>query len=189
MKRLVWLTLICSVVGLPILLWAMIAPPKSQAQGSDWVWANYTHDKEVWALAPGLPVLWAGTWGGVLRWDLIDGSYTKFTPANGLAGTFVEDIAVDSHGRAWVGHDRGLSVCDDTGCITYDQSNSDIPGEGVEKITVAGDGRVWLVSRDEGGLGEGVTVYDGATWTTYTTSDGLYDDHVWSMAEDLNGHL
>ena len=189
MKRLVWLASICSIVGLLVLVSALMTPLETGAQGGDWVWANYTHDKDVWALAPGDRVLWAGTWGGLLRWDLVDHSYTKFTPADGLTGTFMEDIAVDSQGRAWVGHDRGLSVCDDTACTTYDKYNSGIPGEEVEEVVVAGDGRVWLASRDAGGLGEGVTVYNGATWTTYTTADGLAEDRVMSMAEDLNGHL
>jgi ligand-binding sensor domain-containing protein len=190
MKRLVWLASIGSVVGLLILLSAIIAPLESQAQDSDWVWANYTHDKDVWALAPGVRVLWAGTWGGLLRWDLWDGGYTKFTPADGLTGTFVSDIAVDSQGRAWVGHDRGLSVCDGTSCTTYDTENSDIPGEYVTRVVAASDGRVWLHSRSANGTwGEGVTVYDGLTWTTYTTADGLADNDVRSMAEDLNGHL
>ncbi len=189
MKRLVWLASICSIFGLVILVCALTTPLESQAQGDDWVWENYTHDKSVWALAPGGNTLWAGTWGGLLRWDLIDGSYTKYTPADGLTGTVVWDIAVDGQGRAWVGHDRGLSVCDDTACTTYDKYNSAIPGEEVKEVVVAGDGRVWLASRDTGGVGEGVTVYNGATWTTYTTSDGLADNDVRSMAEDLNGHL
>ncbi|MGB3903700.1 MAG: two-component regulator propeller domain-containing protein, partial [Anaerolineae bacterium] len=189
MKRLVWVASICCIFGVVILVCALTTPLESQAQGDDWVWANYTHDKKVWALAPGGNILWAGTWGGLLRWDLMEGSYTKYTPADGLTGTVVWDIAVDSQGRAWVGHDRGLSVCDETACTTYDKYNSGIPGEEVEEVVVAGDGRVWLASRDTGGLGEGVTVFNGATWTTYKTSDGLADDDVTSMAEDLNGHL
>jgi len=190
MKRLVRLASIGSIVALLILLCAMIAPPKSQAQGSNWVWANYTHDKDVWALAPGVQVLWAGTRGGVLRWDLVEGSYTKYTPADGLTGTVVWDIAVDGQGRAWVGHDRGLSVCDDTGCTTYDQSNSGIPGDSVHQVVAASDGRVWLHSRSvNGSWGEGVTVFNGATWTPYTTADGLYNDDVRSIAADPNGHL
>jgi ligand-binding sensor domain-containing protein len=190
MKRLVRVPAMGSVVALLILLGAMMAPPQSQAQDSDWVWANFTHDKDVWALAPRGQVLWAGTFGGgLLRWDLMDGSYTKFTPADGFTGSFVYDIAVDGQGRAWVGHDRGLSVCDDTACTSYDKDNSGIPGGEVEKVVAASDGRIWLASRDSGGLGEGVTVYDGATWTTYTTSNGLYHNRLYSMAEDLNGHL
>ncbi|MDH4207891.1 MAG: hypothetical protein OEV76_03360 [Anaerolineae bacterium] len=190
MKRFVRLVSIVSVVGLLILLGAMAAHPESQAQDADWVWANYTHDKDVWTLAPGRRVLWAGTWGGLLRWDLVDRSYTKFTPADGLTGTFIYDIAVDSQGQAWVGHDRGLSVCDGTGCTTYDQSNSDIPGDSVHEVVAASDGRVWLHSRSvNGSSGEGVTVYNGVTWTNYTTADGLAENDVRSMAEDLDGHL
>ena len=190
MKRLVWLASIFSIVGLLVLVSALMTPLETGAQGDDWVWANYTYDKNVSALAPGGNILWAGTTGGVLRWDLVDGSYTKYTPADGLTGTVVEDIAVDSQGRAWVGHDRGLSVCDGTGCVTYDKYNSDIPGLAVHEVVAASDGRVWLHSRSvNGSLGEGVTVYDGFTWTTYTTSEGLADNDVRSMAEDLNGHL
>ena len=191
MKRSVWLASICSIVGLLVLVSALMTPLETGAQGGDWVWANYTHDKDVWALAPRGQVLWAGTWGGLLRWDPLEGSYTKFTPADGFTGTFVEDIAVDGQGRAWVGHDRGLSLCDGTGCTSYDTENSDMPAEWVKEVVAASDGRVWLHSRSSNGsFGEGVTVFNGATWTNYDTGNsGLLDDDVRSMAEDLNGHL
>jgi ligand-binding sensor domain-containing protein len=191
MKRWVRVATMGSVVALLILLGVMMTPLGIRAQDADWVWANYTYDKKVWALAPGGQVLWAGTWGGLLRWDLVDHSYTKFTPADGFTGTFVEDIAVDGQGRAWVGHDRGLSVCDGTGCTSYDPENSDMPAEWVKEVVAASDGRIWLHSRSvNGSLGEGVTVFNGATWTNYDTlNSGLLDDDVRSMAADLNGHL
>ena len=189
MRRFVWLVSICFVVGLLILVSALMAPLETAAQGGDWVWANYSYANDVEALASRGHLLWAGTGGGALRWDLREGSYTKYTPADGLVDPHVNDIAVDNQGRAWVGHDRGLSVCDETACTTYDKHNSGIPGGMVYFVFVASDGRVWLVSRDEGGPGVGVTVYNGATWRTYDTTDGLADDEVGPIAEDLDGHL
>lgn len=74
---------------------------------------------------------------------------------------------------------------------SYDSTNSGIPGEGVFKVAVGPDGRVWLHSRGiNGSLGMGLTVFNGTDWFTYTSADSsLADDDIRSLAVDLNGHL
>jgi ligand-binding sensor domain-containing protein len=48
-------------------------------------------------------VIWAATEGGVLRYDRSEGSYTRFTRVDGLAGNQVLSAVADSEGNLWFG--------------------------------------------------------------------------------------
>jgi ligand-binding sensor domain-containing protein len=48
---------------------------------------------------------------------------------------------------------------------------------------VASDGALWFGTRG------GVSRFDGGTWTTYTTDDGLADNYVTSIAVAPDGAL
>jgi len=85
---------------------AMLAPQ------SDGAWINYTNGNEVNALAVEGDYVWAGTTGGVVRWNRTDGSYVKYTTADGLAHNEVEAIAVDGAGHLWFGTPLGVSEFD-----------------------------------------------------------------------------
>jgi ligand-binding sensor domain-containing protein len=53
----------------------------------------------------------------------------------------------------------------------------------VEAIVVAPDGALWF------GTWDGVSRFDGQTWTTYTTKDGLTNDSVEAIAVAPDGAL
>ena len=72
--------------------------------------------------------LWAVGDGGVVKWNLTDGTYTKYTAEHGLATTDAQSVAVTPDGALWFGTGRRVSR------------------------------------------------FDGETWTTYTTADGLVDN-------------
>ena len=48
-------------------------------------------------------VVWAATDGGVLRYDVTERSYTRFTRLDGLAGNEVLSVAADARGDLWFG--------------------------------------------------------------------------------------
>jgi ligand-binding sensor domain-containing protein len=179
----------CSLL-LGLLAISIQSPLPSQASGSS-PWTNYTFDKDVSVLAGQGDILWAGTWGGVLRWDLSSDTYTKYTIADGLADNYIHDIAIDYLGRIWVATDLGLSMYNGTSWTTYDKTNSGIPGESVVLLAVTSDNHIWLHSRDvNGSLGMGVTVYDGSNWITYNTSNSdLSENDIRAIAADQNDHI
>ena len=95
-------------------------------------------------------------------------------------------VAVDVAGRVWM-----VSGDGDHGVVVYDGGNwleftiaDGLPSHILSGIAIASDGTVWISTeaRDQGVLdpGEdpnvpaaGVASFDGQTWTTYTTADGL----------------
>jgi hypothetical protein len=66
-------------------------------------WTSYTQANFANDLLRMEDDLWAATDGGVLRWDLAEGTCVKYTPEHGLASNFVSAIAVDGEGVLWFG--------------------------------------------------------------------------------------
>jgi ligand-binding sensor domain-containing protein len=189
MKRFLWLLSGCLMLAL--LLRDVTVPAPGRAQGGNGSWTNHTLEYWTHAFAVQGNTLWVGTNGGLLRWNLTDDTTRKFTPADGLVGTVIHDLALDTSGDIWVGHDRGLSVYDGSTWTTYDQDNSGVPSDEVIQLEVASDGTVWLISQPiASDIGLGVTVYDGGTWYTYTEDNSdLPDDNAVSLGLDGDDHL
>jgi ligand-binding sensor domain-containing protein len=184
-------------------------------KGDD-AWATFTTadslaDNDVIAIAvDGAGRLWFGTYGGgasVLDhggtpFDEGDDAWATFTTADGLASSDVFAIAVDGTGRLWFGtYGGGASVLDHGG-TPFDKGDDTwatfttadgLADNGVFAIAVDGAGRLWF-----GTYGGGVSVLDhGGTpfdkgddaWATFTTADGLADNHVAAIAVDGAGRL
>jgi len=140
---------------------------------------------------------WIGTGGGISIFD--QGEWINFTPENSnLSKGYVTEIVFDQEGRAWVGvWGASISVYDGENWINY---TAESPGlavyntEGylhprdlmIEGSAIDPNGKVWI-----GTSGRGVSVWDGATWTTYTyensglNSYGVYDLAAFSTGEIL----
>lgn len=100
-------------------------------------WTTYANGDNVVALAIDGHYLWAATnGGGVVRWDMTDGSYAQYLyPQSGLASNNVRAIAVDGAGRVWAGTDRGVSVFDGSTWTTYTFENTSRRGDQVTTVT------------------------------------------------------
>jgi ligand-binding sensor domain-containing protein len=160
--------------------------------------------------------LWAGTYHGLTR--LRDGAVTTYTEHDGLTDPYVNCIAVDAAGELWVGgykgfnHIHGTPVTIErplTGIVVRQciaardggvwvaaggallhlrgattSERRDLPATGaVTSLLEARDGVLWIGT--EGAL---VRLAGGAL-RTYTTRDGLSDDHVDALLEDRAGNL
>jgi hypothetical protein len=53
-----------------------------------------------------------------------------------------------------------------------------LAGNSVQALWEDPEGHIWM------GTENGISEYDGQTWTTYRTSDGLIDNNVWSISGD-----
>ncbi len=91
--------IICCSVFLSIFL---------RANASVGQWKNYTDMKSIRSLATDGKVVWAGTSGGIFRFDPSDSSFQKYTNSEGLTSNSVTAIFVDSQGKVWVGLESGI---------------------------------------------------------------------------------
>jgi ligand-binding sensor domain-containing protein len=84
----------------------------------------------------------------------------------------------------WVGGD-GVTSFDGVEWRHYSLQSmglAELEEAGVTSIAVGMDGTVWA-----GTSNQGVVRFDGATWTRYTTGNGLADNSVFSVAVAPDG--
>jgi ligand-binding sensor domain-containing protein/tRNA A-37 threonylcarbamoyl transferase component Bud32 len=123
-------------------------------------WTNYSNGNFVRDLVRQGDYLWAGGEGGLVRWDLRDGSYVKFGLANELPSNHVNDLLVDADGNLWVATDAGLSRFDGATWLTFNRVDG-LDSDDVETLLLDNDGALWA-GTDGGALG--LNVYDGTSW-------------------------
>lgn len=151
-------------------------------------WITHGVGKSVHHMAFADDTLWVATMdGGAVRWNLSDGTFTRFLyPQDGIGSNKVVYIAIDPLGRVWCAtHRSGVSVYDGSKWTVYDTRNSGLSHDNVNAIAFDMAGRVWLAT-----LGGGVSVFDGQNWTVYNTQNsGIAGDFVWQVAIDQQGRL
>lgn len=136
--------------------------------------------------------LWAVGEGGVVKWDVRDGTYTRYTVDDGLASNRVSCVAVAPDGALWFGTlGSGVSRFDgeilraepqDEAWTAYTTEPANTT---IESIAVAPDGALWF-----GTLGKGILRFDGQDWTVYSQDDlPTQTLHVVSIAFAPDGTL
>lgn len=126
---------------LAVLFLAACAPAHAQSSR----WEAYASLNNVRAVAVADGGVWAGTDGGVFRYDLASGEVERYTPIDGLGGSDVRALAYDAPRRAvWVGYADGVldRIDAETGAVA---SFVDIAratrfnARGINRIEPAGD--------------------------------------------------
>ncbi|MCP4535549.1 MAG: protein kinase [Chloroflexi bacterium] len=105
-------------------------------------WTNYSNANFVQTVARQGDYVWAGGMGGLVRWDLEDGSYVKLGITDGLASGQINDLLVDDDGNLWVATQAGISRFDGEEWITFDDLDGlDTPW--VISLFLDTDGALW----------------------------------------------
>lgn len=71
-------------------------------------WTNYTNTDAVYTVVDDGSSIWAGTGGGLVRYDITTGAATVITTADGLRGNQVNQVLLDRNGTLWANTDLGL---------------------------------------------------------------------------------
>lgn len=158
-------------------------------------------------------VLWIATWKGVSRFD--GHRFRTLTEADGLIDKWVYAIVIDGDGILWFGTEAGVSRYDGHGFRNFTHADglgasasggvkggaSESPSEGQgyhhldpgKKTSEANPNFVIAAAVDREGhkwfgtWGAGLSRFDGRTWTTYTTRDGLGGNFIHAVAVDSRG--
>ena len=85
----------------PLLLLAL--PVRAQLSTQ---WEAHTSMRQINRVLVHQDEVWAGTHGGVLRYDQQTQNYTRFTRRDGLPGNLILSLSVDANGHLWVWHAR-----------------------------------------------------------------------------------
>lgn len=109
---------------------------------------------------------------------LPESSEVYHTGNSGLPANRVLAVTRDASGALWFGTQSGLSRYAHGEWRTFRGLDFGLPGEQVQALETGSDGRLWL------GTNAGLAVYDGAAWQSFTSSAGLVNDFVTSLAVD-----
>jgi ligand-binding sensor domain-containing protein len=135
---------------------------------------------DTWLQAPALD---GGVW--IVTDDVarrFDGEAFRETLAPGP----VWEIAEGPDGTVWGTGDEGLVRWDGTSWVAVPADGLDLQGT----LAVDEDGNVWVANiRYPGPKSFGVSRFDGTSWTTWTTSDGLPSDDVYTIVPGPTGEM
>jgi ligand-binding sensor domain-containing protein len=124
-------------------------------------------------------------WAGGIGLFYFDGEeWTDYSAHHLYEKGPIGSIAFASSGAMWVGGD-GVTSFDGVEWRHYSLQSmglAELEEAGVTSIAVGMDGTVWA-----GTSNQGVVRFDGATWTRYTTGNGLADNSVFSVAVAPDG--
>lgn len=136
----------------------------------------------VWAgLCDRNGVLWFGTNEGLAR---IERGVVKPLPAEAaLVTQRVMALYEDPGGSIWAGSREGLTRIDQGEGAVQFPAGPDGPGRSVRAILGDDQGSLWMATE------QGVSFFDGSTFKTYGTRDGLSDNNVLCLLRDAAGRL
>lgn len=117
--------------------------------------------------------------------------FSTYTTADGLADNHVSSIAVAPDGALWFGTVRGISRFDPVATgeawTTYTVADG-LAGDDVRTVVMAADGRMWVSSEGRCWGSDGVSYFDGETWSTLDGS-GLPEELVSALVIDQDGRV
>jgi len=113
-----------------------------QPAGSLPGWTNYSNANLALTVALQGELLWVGSDGGLVRWDLSDSSHVKLGIGDGLASGRINDLLVDGEGVLWVATAAGLCRLDGETWTTFDQADG-LDSNWVEALWEDAEGGVW----------------------------------------------
>ncbi len=165
-----------TVAGVPVMQPDLAVVPRTS------FWTNFQMNTTVHAVAFRGGEVWVATEGGLLRYDLAqDAIIARYDTSSGLFSNNVVSIDYAPDGGLWVGtHGGGLTTVSKDGRWTH------------ISVPELGDSFVYQTMADVNGNGYWVATwsvlshFDGQKWRTYATKDGLVDDWVYAMSQDMD---
>ena len=118
-------------------------------------------------------LVWLGTDNGLVCRDTRDGTWTVYTPEDGLAHQAVISVEVDEKtGDVWVGTMNGLSCLSGGRFINFDQFNSGLANNFVYGLVAVGD-TLWVATT------AGANFYDKNTgeWGVFTSLNAPFHEN------------
>jgi ligand-binding sensor domain-containing protein len=144
-------------------------------------WLDYTDGNNLAALLVDQSGrLWSAGGGGILQWDVTQGTYQKYTAAEGLPANDIAALAQTTDGKLWAGARDGYAAFFDGARWRV---HPELVGETITAMAAAPDGSLWF------GTNRGVVRYDGRSWSAFTAQNGLNGSEVSALLVDRNGQV
>ncbi|MDR2293181.1 MAG: hypothetical protein LBE11_06890, partial [Prevotellaceae bacterium] len=141
---------------------------------------------------------WLASMAGLYKYD--GTNWQRFTPVNTPLKSYqINDLVIDKDDNLWgaTGNEDGgcLFKYDGVNWIIYTHKNSGLPTYFVAELAFDSRNNLWIHCRDSlNGIGreygEGLTKFDGATWTSYNIDNsGIPSNSIMDIAIDKDDNL
>lgn len=101
-----------------------------------------------------------------------------------LVNSNISSLAVDSVGQVWFGLSRAALMYDGNEYKVYENTElSNIVGSSATDIAIDSQGQLWFATA------MGIFKFDGKQWISFTTENGLPNDHISALQIDSQGHV
>jgi len=127
-----------------------------------------------------------GLWIGATEYGILhvhQGRTDVFAQPDGLSGDWVAGFLEDREGNIWAATNEGLDRFRDFAVPTISTKQGMSNATGVISVLAARDGSVWL------GTFDGLNRWNRGQITIYRKRDGLPDDFVESLFQDVAGRI
>ena len=149
----------------------------------DWTTFRAADDgKYITAVEAEGDTIWYGSRTGVVCFNKIDGSFTRFTTENGLIDNTVNDIATDYNGVKWIATESGVSQFDGTTWTSF-SSGEYFYGKKIHSITIDNNNVKWFAARTV------IASYDGQKWQLFREPHNEKGMNLISVCSDKSGVL
>ncbi len=143
--------------------------------------------------------LWIGLLGdgGLVVFDKDKKQFKRYrhnsNDPNSLANNRVHKIFIDSKKRIWLGTDYGLDLyqpeTDDFKHFRYRKNDTTSLNYDIIRIIIEDSkGSIWI-GTGGGGIAQMIESKDGIHFKSFTEEDGLVNNNIAGITEDLNGNL
>ncbi len=126
-------------------------------------------------------VLWFGTNEGLARIER--GVVLPLPPQTALADQRVLSLYEDQQGFIWAGSREGLTRIENGEHAVQYAAGPDGPGRSVRAILGDEQGHLWMATE------QGVSHFDGKSFRTFGTAEGLTDSNILCLIRDAKGRL
>ncbi len=126
---------------------------------------------------------WFGTRNGLNRYS--QGRFKPYFKEQGLPNTFIMSINEDAQGRLWVGtNGGGIALLNKADTVTgvYTTQHG-LASDFVFCTYKDKEGLMWV------GTDNGLSLFDGARFHTFTLREGMPADDIFNIAEDFEGNF
>ena len=129
-------------------------------------------------------VVWFGTWGGgAVKFD--GTNFKVFTMSDSLTDNNISAIVTDLQGNTWIGTYNGLSVFNDKDVFVKNYRKSDgLFNNFIQDIKVDSKGNIWAGIFVDYLLEGAVSKFNGSSWSSIGTKEGLIHPQVIRLAVD-----
>ena len=144
--------------------------------------AGFTHinpPDDVCSIVMDQTAVWAGGKDGLFKIPISGDKAEHLLQDKEIS--YVRALLIDSENNLWVGHILGL-LCLKNGKVWKDYTEI-LPDKRVNCLYRDSQNRIWI------GTWGGVTLFDGKTFKTYTTKEGLINNMVNAICEDSKGRI